>query len=198
MKCLVQTSGGMDSAAALLLMNEAGWECVPIFYAYGQPYVQQERLAALELTKSLGLPLHLYTISLCVKSTTAVPEYVPYRNLVLTAHSINAAAYFNCQSVVVGSKSVEVRTNDPYSFKDSSREFYTRLMTVVDFAWEPGSPMINIIMPVAGYSKLQIIHYLKARGIDLATLWSCYRDGPNPCGECHHCKEIAIAVAGAV
>lgn len=201
MKILIQLSGGLDSVAVLSLLCQRKENEVicPLFFNYGQVYVVQEFRAALYAVRyfqSKGFPvlsLKEMGLGLEVQSNTIVPEYIPYRNLVLTAASINAAAAWNCQAVAVGSKSLYWRENDPYSFKDSTAPFYRDLMSAVVSATEPEQRAPEIQMPIVGWSKADVLLECLKAGLDVKRLWSCYCAGGEPCGECYHCKEISEA-----
>ncbi len=203
MKALAQLSGGMDSVAALneLLLVSHHDAIYPIFFDYGQPYLKQEQAAALyavnhfqSLAPDKVRTLLTVKVPLLVTSTTDVSEYVPMRNLALTAVSVNYALGLGCTDVVIGSKSQEWRQNDPYSFKDSTRSFYSALEDAVWEGTEPGADKLYLMLPVLGWSKAEVITALLKAGFDLHKLWSCYRTGEKPCGGCHHCREIAEAM----
>lgn len=193
MKCVVQTSGGLDSAASFLWTFKEGYEVYPVFYDYGQPYRDAELKAARSLAWWKGVKLDIRKIDLLPKSNTAISEYVPYRNLVLTAHSISLAGALGYDAVVVGSKTVRVREDDAYSFRDSSLQFYSDLQALVKNISEPGTTPVQILMPLVGWSKAQVVQYLSDGGINPKTMWTCYSPGPEPCGVCYHCKEFAHA-----
>jgi 7-cyano-7-deazaguanine synthase len=37
-------------------------------------------------------------------------------------------------------------------------------------------------------SKLDIVHRALELGVPLELTWSCYQDGPDPCGVCDSCR----------
>lgn len=197
MKCLVQTSGGLDSAAALLWAINNGSEVYPLFYHYGQPYAEAEETAAIRLCKDLGLLLHSFALPLNVRSSCGVAEYIPYRNLILTTHSVSIAAALRLDSVVVGCKSRTLRSGDPYSFRDSTQEFFIELSRLVNSITEPAAAAPIILMPLSGWSKAAVVKYIREQKIDPDSLWTCYRPGPKPCGVCYHCKEYEKALVEA-
>ncbi|MEO0248120.1 MAG: 7-cyano-7-deazaguanine synthase [candidate division WOR-3 bacterium] len=203
MKILTQLSGGLDSVAVLNELVKSGiYDTIyPVFFNYGQPYQKQELKAALYATRFYQDRTPLVVRSLLevdlplqVASTTEVKEYVPMRNLALTAVSANIAASLGCSRIAVGSKSTKWRPEDPYSFKDSTFDFYAALEYAISVATEPGETPIRVLMPCLGWSKTQVVLSLMKAGIHLNKLWSCYRDQDHPCGECYHCKEIEKAM----
>ena len=195
MKALVQVSGGLDSAAALLFANEVHI-CHAVLYNYGQPYWEAERQAAYHLTRRFKIPLDI--ISIPVPQVTlefAVKEYFPMRNLVLTAHSVSMAVSMGFDRVVVGSKTHTVRAGDPYSFRDSSYQFFDSFNETVGRGCEPDAAPVQIWMPLVGWSKRDVLYYLRQHNVDPDSLWTCYGPGPKPCGICYHCQEYQKAKA---
>ena len=210
MRVLVQTSGGLDSAAALIWALDSGYDVVPVFYEYGQVYEERERVAAKRFVRGIqlghyaphlsGALRHLEVVKLPL-STKATPgsvaEYVPLRNLALTAHSISMAMAMQCSAVVVGSKSKEHRPGDPYSFRDSCAVFFDALASAAALGTESTDRPITIEMPLMGKDKTWVVDFLHSHGYPSDELWTCYGAGPTPCGVCYHCQEYKVALAGA-
>lgn len=203
MKILTQLSGGLDSVAVLYeLMKQGLYEAIyPVFFNYGQPYAEQELRAALYAARyyqdwSSSVVSTLLTVDapLQVSSTTGVKEYVPMRNLVLTAHSVNLAMSLGCNNIAVGSKSIKWRPGDDYSFRDSAFPFYEALEKAIEVGAEPSVGTTRILMPCLGWSKAQVVLSLMQSGINIRKLWSCYEDRAEPCGRCYHCQEIEHAM----
>lgn len=190
MKALVHISGGLDSAAALLLtIEKLGRENIlGVLYNYGQPYYKQEHDAAVGLADTLSVGLAIFDIPMWVNPKE---DYVPFRNLVLFSHSIHIAAIRGIDIVVVGSKTDKVRDLDPYSFRDSSyRVFVHGFNTMLRDITEPGRGAPQIVMPLKGWSKQRVVRYLQDQNVNMTKLWNCYRNGPAPCGGCYHCAEL--------
>lgn len=185
MNLLVQTSGGLDSAAALVLSRQRG-DVYPVFYNWGQRYAAREFSSALWLTKLFNLRLRTVEIPLLVDEQAPVTEYIPYRNLVLHSHSLNLAAACRFDAVVTGSKHTDM-------FKDGRHEFIVQLNALVKSITEPGLVLPEIITPVSNSTKADVLRCLIGAGIDPDKLWTCYSAGPEPCGTCHHCKAYLAA-----
>jgi 7-cyano-7-deazaguanine synthase len=196
MRILSQLSGGLDSVAALaVLLDRHPPESVDtLFIDYGQPYAAQEFDAACYAAEHFGVELLRRDMPLEVVSNTDVPEYIPMRNLALLALAVNLALARGCSAIAVGSKSAEHRPDDPYSFRDSTKQFFASMQVALDKAVEPGHEAPYILMPVVGWSKVEVIDFLVSRDVDINKLWSCYAAGSAPCGICHHCIEIQTAV----
>lgn len=197
-KVLVQLSGGLDSAAALI---EAGRRyrfdnLFPVFFDYGQPYLDQELEAAHNFSSFYSLHLAVHKIELLTgASFSCVPEYVPMRNLALASLSINIAYSIAASVIVVGNKTVEHREGDPYSFKDCTRSFFESIEKAVSVGKEEQAPNISFLMPLAGWNKKDVISTIISVGFRYQDLWSCYRGDSKkmPCGKCFHCEEVRKA-----
>lgn len=201
MKYLVQVSGGLDSAAALIWARDREYltasgrpDVFGVFYDWGQPYAAMEWVAACQLCYQLNVGLLRFVLPMEVDSKFRVPEYVPVRNFVLTAHSLSLAIARRVDKVVVGSKTASVRPGDPYSFQDSSKRFFDWMDQMSIMLSEPGQAVVpRIVMPLVGQNKKDVIITLRKAGIDPDSLWTCYGSGPEPCGECYHCKQYVGA-----
>ena len=178
---VVQLSGGLDSAACLLWALEKGHKVDPVFYTYGQPYLNMEYRAARKLTDHLKLPLSIWPVDMITKDI-----YVPYRNLILTAHSLHIAASNKMDGVVVGSCQADI-------YVDGSMEFFIRLRSLIDFITEEGNVSPEIILPIHTWSKAQVVKFIVDAGYNPDELWTCYGIGPKPCGTCSHCLKYAEA-----
>lgn len=206
---LCQLSGGWDSvAAAILTLRETAHAkhpkpIAPVFFAYGQPYAEQERAAAMYATERLqdvyGIervrPLHYQHVGTLARVQPGIgnKDYVPVRNLVLGAYSVNLALAFGCREIVVGSKTVHKRPNDPWSFSDCTKEFYHQLQVVANVAQETDEK-IYVSTPLSGYYKEEVLQILRSAGIDERCLWSCYESKGTPCGTCYHCLDNQKAI----
>lgn len=196
-KAIVHVSGGLDSAASYLwALNRFGpKQVLPVFYDYGQSYLAKEFSAAEGLcARQDHFTLRSFKISLFMDEAARVPEYVPYRNLILCAHSLNLAASQHAPFVVTGSKSRKPRPDDVYSFKDSTYEPFTRGMNdFVRAITEREARAPAIIMPLMGWRKSEVLRSLIHHGHDPAFFWTCYGSGPEPCGKCKHCQDFEEA-----
>ena len=193
-------SGGYDSVAAFELVLRTR-RALGLFADYGQPYVKQEHRAVQAVARHyaahpnyLGVRVVRLSLDTCNRP---VAEYVPLRNLALAAVAANVAQAIGAEEVASGSKTVALRPEDPYSFRDSSVGFFDLLQRAVDFASEPALVTPRFVMPVAGMTKAEVLRIVADAGLDPGALWSCYRNGPQPCGECYHCADVRKALDAA-
>lgn len=197
MKTVLLFSGGYDSVAALdIALKDMKSEVLCLFVDYGQPYAAQEFSAAMYAFKHYESKKYPIDWKFCdIQLGLSGEDYVPYRNLVLTALAVNIAAAGDYDAVWTGSKSVEVRKGDTHSFRDSTARFYDMTQELVNYATEGGHVAPKVFMPVLGWTKERVLQRIHDAGIELQMLWSCYRgkDGL-PCRECHACQVVREAL----
>lgn len=197
-RVVCELSGGADSALVAALLKEAGREVFPIFVNYGQPYEWHEYAKSLLLSKKLGLH-DLYVVD-CQLRTGHVEncgaEYVPFRNLVLSAIAVNYAQSIDAVAVYSGSKGLTKVPDDPYSFKDSTAPFYVLVQAVVNYANESRRGIEVVPLLATGRDrkllKSEVYDLLERKyGIIKSDTWSCF----NPQGDlecrtmCNNCRE---------
>ncbi len=224
MKILSHLSGGFDSVAACIKLLEQGHEVKGLFFDLGQEYLKQELSATVyasdffidKYPNWLGIEFAKAPMELSRAADGSPTAYIPVRNFVFAAHSANIALAGGFEAVAVGSKTIAVRPEDPYSFADCSIDFYNKVESLVDFCSEGGDsvkfimPLVtwksyktyhvweSVTMPDSGYqpsplSKGEVMQIIIGAGMDLSKLWSCYEDGDQPCGKCYHCIEVKKA-----
>lgn len=196
MKILTHLSGGIDSLASTLLVAESGENFVCFFVDYGQTYVLQEWRSATRIASALksfpnfqGLVYRNVQLELNSKE---VNEYVPIRNAIIGMLSANYALSHSFDRIAVGTKSLEKRMNDPYSFNDCTSAFWKNLSTLCSEASE--GERVEFFQPLiqngVSLTKKQAIEIIIKHHIPLNIVWSCYNNNLEHCGDCYHCKEI--------
>lgn len=198
---LAHLSGGMDSTASALMALDKG-PTKTIFFSYGQFYGTKERKGVTSVLKRIDnhpnfkghLDCHL---GLLLTQPGQNADYIPLRNLVLATVSMNYALSLGAEEIVVGNKTVEIRPDDPWSFKDCTSEFYHDIDCLArKYAETKETP--EFWMPLRGWTKMQVLSYIARQYLWLISeLWSCYQHGEIHCGECYHCRELFAALKEA-
>jgi 7-cyano-7-deazaguanine synthase in queuosine biosynthesis len=202
MKVLSQLSGGIDSVGSTLKIAESGVVFGTIFFDLEQAYVAQESLAVDYFVEYLKENYpdtytgHYYSevfMDTFSPDPNTPSEYIPVRNFVLGAMSVNKALANGFDTIAVGSKTVKVRPGDPYSFSDCSIEFFQKMSDIATFCSE--NQKVEFIMPLIDgetpMTKQEVIKYLIDNDVDVSRLWSCYNgEVDKHCGVCYHCQEI--------
>lgn len=192
-RAVVLLSGGLDSAVALAQTAADGFACIAVVVDYGQRNADREVTCARMQAGSRGahvVALDLSSLRLAQRGGKDVsPHYVPGRNSVLVALALSAAETHDAERVVVGATA-----EDLAGFPDCRPAFFEawRAVARVGMARAP-----EIVTPLLAMSKADVVRAAAALGVDPVQTWSCYGEGPTPCGACGACVVRASGFAGA-
>lgn len=202
-RAVVLLSGGLDSATALAVARDAGYECHALSVEYGQRHASELRAAA-RVAQQLGaiehrlarLDIGQFGGSALTDARIAVPEvggegipvtYVPARNSVMLALAMGWAEVLDADAVYLGINAV-----DYSGYPDCRPAFLEAFQALADVATRravEGRP-IRIEAPLLTLSKAEIIRLGQSLGVDYALTVSCYRadDQGRACGRCDACR----------
>ena len=202
-KAVVLLSGGLDSATALAIAREQGFDCYALSIDYGQRHHAEldaaRRVAAAQgIANHVILPIGLGAIggSALTDPKIAVPEqptegipvtYVPARNTVLLALALGQAEVIGAADIFVGVNAV-----DYSGYPDCRPAFIAKFQELAGLATKAGvegrGPQIHA--PLIDLSKADIIRRGVALGIDYGLTVSCYQadDQGRACGVCDSCR----------
>lgn len=169
-KAVVLVSGGIDSAAALWWARERYRVTALTFDGGLRPRGEIQACAAIAKRARVAL---LRITAPYLKAHAS--GYVPARNLVIHSIAISVAETIGALAVVAGHN-----RSDAEVFEDAQPAFFRRL--------ERLNGSVRILLPFAGRTDAQVIALALRRGVPLELTWSCYRDGPRPCGRCSACR----------
>jgi 7-cyano-7-deazaguanine synthase len=198
---VILASGGMDSATAAAVAQDAGYELYMLHTSYGQQTETKEYECAKAQVEAFGAAdfLHLTTDHLSkigassltddemdieeadLESDEIPSSYVPFRNANLLSMATSYAEANDCEAVFIGAHS-----EDFSGYPDCRPEFFEVFQQVVDVGTKPETE-ISIEAPFVEGSKTDIAE----RGLELNVpyehTWSCYRDEAPACGTCDAC-----------
>ena len=200
---VVLVSGGLDSATALAIARDQGFDCYALSLAYGQRHgVELE--AAKRVANALGVRAHqVITVDLSsfggsalTDPEIAVPEtptagipvtYVPARNTVFLSLALAWAETLDARHIFIGVNAV-----DYSGYPDCRRDFIEAFAALANLATRTGVEGGNFVIhtPLIELSKAQIIRRGVALGLDYRITVSCYQpdtDG-RACGRCDSCR----------
>lgn len=205
-RAVVLLSGGMDSATALAIALQEGFEVTALSVDYGQRHrkeidaarrianhfgVKDHRIASLDLTAIGGSAL--------TDKKIAVPEqrrleeigqgipatYVPARNTILLSYALGLAE-------TVGAKAIYIAANqvDYSGYPDCRPEFYRAFQEVARLGTKRGveGDVIEVRTPLISMSKADIVRKGEELGVPWVLTWSCYRGEDKACGVCDSCQ----------
>lgn len=202
-KAVVLLSGGLDSATALAIALDKGFECYVLSFDYGQRSLT-ELNAAKSIAKQLNVAehrvirLHLEDFggSALTDHSIAVPEeetedipvtYVPARNTVFLSLALGWAEVLEADAIFIGVNAV-----DYSGYPDCRPEYITAFETMANLATKRGvqGDPIKIETPLIDLTKEQIIQEGNRLGVDYSLTVSCYQadDQGKACGQCDSCR----------
>ena len=211
-KAVVLLSGGLDSATALAIAREQGFECYALSFDYGQRH-STELQASERVARLLGaaehkvLPLSLDAIggSALTDASIEVPDdggegipvtYVPARNTVFLSLALGWAEVLGARDIFVGVNAV-----DYSGYPDCRPEYIAAFEQLANLATKAGveGERFHIHAPLIEWTKARIVQEGTRLGVDYAQTVSCYRadEQGRACGHCDSCRFRAQGFAEA-
>ena len=208
----------MDSCVtAAIAVDKHGAENVALLHAgYGQRTQARELRAFTEIADFYGIRQRL-TVQLdhfraiggsaLTDTRIAVPEnalgkpgphgdipvsYVPFRNAHFLSVAVSWAEAIGARAVYIGAVA-----EDSSGYPDCRPEYYRAFQELVRVGTRPEAG-IEIVTPVIGMTKTEIIQRGVEFGAPLQLTWSCYQSEDAACGVCDSCllRLRAFAEAG--
>ncbi|WP_299176646.1 7-cyano-7-deazaguanine synthase QueC [uncultured Neptuniibacter sp.] len=202
-KAVVLLSGGLDSATALAIASDAGYECYVLSFDYGQRSLtelnaakkiavqqnaKEHRVIRLHLEDFGGSALTDHSIEVPEEETEEIPvTYVPARNTVFMSLALGWAEVLEADAIFIGVNAV-----DYSGYPDCRPEYIAAFETMANLATKRGvcGDPIKIETPLIDLTKEQIIQKGTALGVDYRLTVSCYQadDNGRACGVCDSCR----------
>jgi len=213
-KAVVLLSGGMDSCVTAAIARETH-ELALVHASYGQRTERRERQAFTEIAdyydvrERLIVQLqHFAQIggSALTDIRIAVPEghlgtpvigneipptYVPFRNAHFLSVAVSWGEVIGATAIVIGAVA-----EDSSGYPDCRPEYYRAFQQLVREGTKPET-QIEIVTPVIGMRKWQIIRKGLELHAPLDRTWSCYQSEVVACGVCDSCRLRLRAFAEA-
>jgi 7-cyano-7-deazaguanine synthase len=202
-KAVVLLSGGLDSAVALYLAIEQGYEVHALSFDYGQRH-NRELEAARTIAKQANIAAHqivrlnlsdwggssLTDTSIPVEDgdihRTDIPvTYVPARNMVFLSIAASLAEAKGARHIFIGVSQV-----DYSGYVDCRQSFIDAMEKAINEGTVMGAEEnrpIKIHAPFVNKTKAEEIQLGMELGVDFGLTWSCYKGEEKPCGTCDSC-----------
>lgn len=201
MIAVVLTSGGMDSCVTTAIAANECDEIALLHVSYGQRTERRELKAFNDIANFYRVNRRLTTsiaylaqiggsslidrkieISQADLASQEIPtSYVPFRNAHLLAIATSWAEVIGASRIYIGAVA-----EDSSGYPDCRPEFYEAFQRAIEVGTKPET-QIEIVTPVIGLRKSEIV----LRGIELGApldlSWSCYKYEDLACGECDSC-----------
>lgn len=206
-KAVILLSGGIDSATAMAMAREEGYELYGLSFHYGQRHAL-ELEAARAVARALGAREHLVinldmgkiggsalTADIPVPKSRSEAEigsgipvtYVPARNTVFLSYGLAWAEVLEAPDIFIGANAL-----DYSGYPDCRPEYIKAFEDMANLAIKAtveGRFRITIRAPLMDMTKAEIIRRGVALGVDYRLTHSCYDPSPEgkACGRCDSC-----------
>lgn len=204
-KAVVLLSGGLDSATAMAMAVDEGFEAYAMSFNYGQRHAVELECAAAQahaaarefkvveidlrafggsaLTDEIDVPKHDSVEEL---SSEIPVTYVPARNTVFLSYALAWAEVLGANDIFIG-----VNALDYSGYPDCRPEFIEAFERMANLATVAGiqGQKLTIHTPLINMTKAEIIRRGLELGVDYAKTTSCYDPAPDgrACGHCDSC-----------
>jgi len=200
-KAVVLVSGGLDSATALAIAKDQGFDCFALVVDYGQRH-RSELDAARRVADKARVPLKVLPLDLraiggsALTDDIAVPEtetsgipitYVPARNTIMLSLALAYAEVLGADDIFIGVNAV-----DYSGYPDCRPEYISAYQQLARLATKAGveGRAMTIHTPLIDLTKAEIILKGNELGVDYAMTVSCYQADVEgrACGLCDSCR----------
>jgi len=218
-KGVVLLSGGMDSCVCAAIARERhGAGNLALLHAmYGQRTEKRERQAFENIADFFGVRQRLVVKldhfraiggSALTDKSIEVPEnelgvprpsgsaipvtYVPFRNAHFVSVAVSWAEAIGASAIYIGAVA-----EDSSGYPDCRPEYYRVFQELIRVGTKPET-QIEMVTPVIGMKKSEIVRRGRELGAPLHLTWSCYQGEESACGKCDSCllRLRAFAEAG--
>ncbi|MDR4498817.1 MAG: 7-cyano-7-deazaguanine synthase QueC [Candidatus Scalindua sp.] len=209
---IVLLSGGLDSCVTLAIASKEH-EIALLHAQYYQRTQSRELIAFHKIANHFKVPEDRILIteidylkkiggsSLTDKNLpidkgetgSVIPNtYVPFRNTLLLSIAVSWAEVIEAEKIFIGA----VQQDSP-DYPDCRKEYYEAFNKLVEVGTKP-STHIQVVTPIIGMKKADIVKRGIELGAPLPLTWSCYENNDMACGQCNSCilRLRAFEVAG--
>src|SRR5512140_1351306 len=211
-RAIVLLSGGMDSCVCAAL-GAREYSPAALHISYGQRTEERELRSFSAICDRLGIEERLAVRNEALRAiggsaltdkNIGVPEtheigrdipvtYVPFRNAHFLSVAVSWAEVIGASRILIGA--VE---QDSSGYPDCRPAYYSAFNEAIRAGTREGR--IEVITPLIGMRKAQIVQLGLELGAPLDLTWSCYSREDRACGVCDSCvlRLRAFREAGAV
>ena len=202
-RAVVLLSGGLDSATALAIARNQGFDCYALSMDYGQRHraelnaarrvaeffqVAEHRVVPLALDQFGGSALTDQGIEVPQEGGEGIPvTYVPARNTIFLSLALGWAEVLGARDIFVGVNAV-----DYSGYPDCRPEFIEAFENMANLATKAGveGERFQIHTPLIQLTKAEIIRCGVDLGVDYGLTVSCYQadEAGRACGRCDSCR----------
>jgi 7-cyano-7-deazaguanine synthase len=202
-RAVILLSGGLDSATALAIARQAGYDSYALSFRYGQRHagelsaaervarqvgVVEHRIFPIDLSAFGGSALTDYALPVPEQPVEGIPTtYVPARNTVFLSIALGWAEVLGARDIFIGVNAV-----DYSGYPDCRPEYIAAFESLANLATKAGveGNRFRIHAPLIDMTKAEIIRRGTSLGVDYALTVSCYTadEEGRACGACDACR----------
>jgi len=177
-------SGGLDSVTMLYDLKNQGHNVHCILFDYKQRHIQELAFAKSHCLR-LGVLYTVMELPPLGGLTDDTHWVVPNRNCIMLSLAVNLAVQSKADTVTIG-----CNQDDEASFPDCRMAFIQMFNTMLTTS----EIKVEVCAPYLFNQKWKIADMSRQLGVPVSEIWTCYRGGQEPCGECPACKKLEAAM----
>ena len=177
-------SGGLDSVTMLYDLHAQGHSVHCLMFDYKQKHVQELTFAKGHCHR-LGVLFTTIELPALGGLTEGSSWIVPNRNAILLSLAVNLAVKAGADTVTIG-----CNNEDEAGFPDCRQAFiqmFNNMLTTAEVR-------VEVCAPYLTWPKWKIAGLSRDLGVPLNEIWTCYKGGAEPCGECPACLKLNAAL----
>ena len=213
-QAIVLLSGGLDSAVSLYFAKRRGFDCHCLIFDYDQRH-KREIESAKGIAKATGCRYQILKVQLPWKGSSLLDKksviprqidrqthrrigipstYIPGRNIIFLSFALSFAEAVGVRAIFIGA-----HTQDYSGYPDCRKDFFQAYRKIIKTGTRSGveGERIEILTPLIGKRKSEIIKLGIRLGVPFELTWSCYQGKSKPCGKCDSCHFRAKGFAEA-
>lgn len=174
-------SGGLDSTVCLRMLLNEGHSVHCLLINYGQKHSKE-----LWFAEHTCKRWHVKFTTIDLPKLGGLTEeswIIPNRNCILLSLAVNFAIQVKADMVTIGCN------QDDAEFPDC-RMAFLQLFNALLITEEIN---VEVLAPFLEWPKWKIVELSRGMGIQSNEVWTCYKGGDQPCGECLACKKLEVA-----
>lgn len=185
-RVLVLLSGGFDSVACMLALQDNGNPVLAVSYNYPDRPVQ-ETVSLKRVIQETGVRLLSIELPEVRDARSLYPNlrdgrheaWFPYRNMIFLSMACNLAVIYKCPVVAMG-----IRAWDTDAYDDASLSFLSDFARLADRSGLSGSAYPAFLLFPHIHDHAFASDCYRRHRATLELTWSCWRDELESCGVC--------------
>jgi len=188
-KAIALLSGGLDSVVSMLLAREQADIVLALTIDYGQKARVNEIKSSAAFCSLFGIEHKVIHLPFMLDMKSGIIEdsgiedispWVPNRNGLLINLAACYAENLDADWVICG-----FNREEGVDFPDNTQEYVESVNQSLSYST---LNKVKLRSFVQNMNKEEIVASAKSLGVNFGLIWSCYRQGDKPCGQCPSCR----------